>query len=132
MEERVQYPCPDEPVMKTARCQLQSFITRDGSEIIELFHPGSNGNAMQSLAEARVACGCATRLHRHHQSEELYHILSGTGRMTLGREVLNVRRGDTVCILPGVAHCLENTGKDELVFLCCCAPPYTHQDTELL
>ena len=40
--------------------------------------------------------------------------------------------GDTVHIAPGTPHCIEGLGKEPLVILCCCAPPYAHEDTELL
>ena len=118
--------------MKTTRYQISPFVTRDGSEIRELLHPVMHGNRQQSLAEARVLPGCATRLHKHHQTEELYHILSGSGLMSLGNSTFSVCAGDTVCILPGISHCIKNTGKQDLVFLCCCSPAYTHEDTELL
>jgi mannose-6-phosphate isomerase-like protein (cupin superfamily) len=118
--------------MKTARERIKPFITKDGSEIRELLHPAVHGNRKQSLAEARVLPGCVTRRHKHYQAEELYHILSGSGLMHLGSATFSVRSGDTVCILPGTSHCIENTEKHDLVFLCCCAPAYAHQDTELL
>jgi mannose-6-phosphate isomerase-like protein (cupin superfamily) len=35
-------------------------------------------------------------------------------------------------IAPGVPHKLWNAGPDPLVLLCCCAPPYSHDDTVLL
>jgi mannose-6-phosphate isomerase-like protein (cupin superfamily) len=45
---------------------------------------------------------------------------------------LRVQVGDTVCIPPGTPHCVENTGTEPLRILCACAPPYAHDDTELL
>lgn len=112
--------------------QINSFITRDGSTIRELMHPRQQGNRNQSLAEARIGTGQETRLHRHHHSEELYHITLGRGLMTLGDDTIEVEAGDTIQITPGMAHKIRNTGKDELVILCCCAPAYDHDDTELL
>ena len=108
------------------------YRTRDGSEIRELMHPGVHGNAAQSLAEATVQAGARTLLHRHHRAEELYHITAGEGRMTLGSDAFLVRVGDTICIPPGVPHCIEALGDEPLHFLCCCAPAYAHEDTELL
>lgn len=52
--------------------------------------------------------------------------------MTLGKETFAVRAGDTVCIAPGTAHCIENTGAGPLRILCACAPAYADADTELL
>lgn len=118
--------------MRTRYRDIAPYPTKDGSEIRELMHPDLHGNVRQSLAEARVAPGAKTALHRHHHSEELYHVTAGHGRMTLGEQVFDVGPGDTVCIPPGTPHCIENTGTASLAILCCCAPPYAHQDTELL
>ena len=66
------------------------------------------------------------------RSEEIYHFTAGEGWMTLGDERFEVRAGDTVCISPGLAHRLENTGDADMVLLCSCSPAYSHEDTELL
>jgi mannose-6-phosphate isomerase-like protein (cupin superfamily) len=118
--------------MKTRYEDIKAFITKDGSLIRELMHPAVHGNWAQSLAEATVPAGTRTALHRHQQSEELYHITAGVGVMSLNGEQFEVARGDTVCILPGLPHCIENTGEEALKILCCCAPAYSDQDTELL
>jgi mannose-6-phosphate isomerase-like protein (cupin superfamily) len=116
----------------TRYAEIAAFETKDGSEIRELMHPETHGNAMQSLAEARVPPGQVTHLHRHHASEELYHVTQGRGLMTLGERRFDVGPGDTVAIRPGTPHCVQNTGTEVLVILCCCSPPYAHDDTELL
>lgn len=116
----------------TRLAEIEPYPTKDGSVVRELMHPAVHGNAAQSLAEARVAVGTRTQLHRHRLTEELYHITQGEGRMTLGAERFDVRAGDTVCIAPGSAHRIENTGEEELRLLCCCSPAYRHEDTELL
>ena len=95
-------------------------------------HPARHGNRAQSLAEATVAPGAKTALHRHRATEEIYHITRGRGRMTLGTETLDVAPGDTVCIPPGTPHCIENTGRKALVILCACTPAYSDADTDLL
>jgi mannose-6-phosphate isomerase-like protein (cupin superfamily) len=95
-------------------------------------HPEVHGNRNQSLAEATVPPGGTTLLHRHRRSEEIYHVTAGSGVMVLGKERFAVRPGDTICIAPGTVHCLENPGIEDLVVLCCCAPAYSHGDTELV
>lgn len=109
-----------------------AFETKDGSEIRELMHPSAHGNRQQSLAEARIEPGSTTTLHRHLESEEIYHVCSGKGLMTLGDRRFAVAHGDSIAIARGTAHCIHNTGTDALVILCCCSPPYSDQDTELL
>lgn len=118
--------------IKTKYENIEPFITKDGSVIRELMHPAVHASVNQSLAEATVPVGAKTILHRHYDSEELYHIMAGQGCMTLGDEIFEVRIGDTVCIPPGTRHCIENTGNGDLKILCCCAPAYAHEDTELL
>lgn len=118
--------------MKHPYADALPYITKDGSEIRELMHPAVHGNRAQSLAEATVPPGGRTALHRHHITEELYHITAGEGMMTLGEARFAVRVGDTVCIPPGTPHCIEATGDGPLKLLCCCAPAYSHDDTELL
>ncbi|MGD8483489.1 MAG: cupin domain-containing protein [Thioalkalispiraceae bacterium] len=111
---------------------IKNYITKDGSIIRELMHPAQHGNKNQSLAEAVVPAGIKTLLHRHARSEELYHVTQGKGMITLNDEQFEVTVGDTVCISPGDAHCIENTGEQDLKILCCCSPAYQHDDTELL
>jgi len=118
--------------LSTRYQDIPAYETRDGSQIRELMHPSLHQVMNQSLAEARVFPGQKTLLHRHDRSEELYHITSGGGVMTLGEERFLVQAGDTVCIPPGTPHCIENDGQTELTILCCCSPAYRHDDTELL
>ncbi len=118
--------------MKTEYQSIAAYITKDGSLIRELMHPAMHKNVKQSLAQAIIPIGARTQLHRHIHSEELYHITSGQGRMMLDDEIFDVSAGDTLCINPGSSHCIENIGDQDLVILCCCAPAYSHEDTELL
>lgn len=118
--------------MKTGYADITPYVTKDGSEIRELMHPTVHGNHNQSLAEAIVAPGVTTRLHRHHESEEIYHITAGKGIITLGAKDLLVQPGDSIYIAPGTPHRIRNTGRSPLHILCSCSPPYSDDDTELL
>lgn len=118
--------------MKSRHAEIAAYVTKDGSEIRELMHPAIHGNRRQSLAEATVQPGLRTRLHRHAVTEELYHVTAGSGIMTLDNACFEVGAGDTVLIAPGTPHRIEATGGEPLRILCCCSPPYSHEDTELL
>jgi mannose-6-phosphate isomerase-like protein (cupin superfamily) len=118
--------------MKTSYREVKAYVTKDGSEIRELMHPALHGNRAQSLAEATVAPGAETHLHRHRTTEELYHVTQGVGLMTLGEDVFEVRAGDTIAIPPATRHRIRNVGAEPLRILCCCAPAYAHHDTELV
>jgi mannose-6-phosphate isomerase-like protein (cupin superfamily) len=112
--------------------KIQPYPTKDGSLIRELIHPSVHGNSKQSLAEATVPPGASTALHRHVESEEIYHVTHGSAVMSLGDERFRIWVGDTICIPPGTPHRLENTGDIPFRVLCCCTPPYAHDDTELI
>jgi mannose-6-phosphate isomerase-like protein (cupin superfamily) len=118
--------------MRSSYRDITPYITKDGSEIRELMHPAAHGNRKQSFAEAIVAPGRTTHLHRHVKTEEIYHITAGTGSMRLAEEVFAVGPGDTICIPPGTPHSIQNTGDVPLKILCACSPAYAHEDTELL
>jgi mannose-6-phosphate isomerase-like protein (cupin superfamily) len=111
--------------------QAQAFVTLDGSTIRELAGAVSLPSAQQSLAEATVPVGGATVEHYHRVSEELYFFTSGAGRLSVGDERSDVRAGQCVVIPPGTRHQLVNTGDEPLRLLCCCAPPYSNDDTVL-
>ena len=110
----------------------EPFITLDGSEIRELAGIPAGNSANQSLAQATVPPGASTEAHYHRASEEIYLFTAGAGRMKLGDEEAAVRAGDCVVIAPGTPHQLVNDGDAPLVLLCCCAPPYSHEDTVIL
>lgn len=105
------------------RAGLEPFTTRDGSEIREYLHTQA-----QSLAEATLGPGQATRRHYHAASEEIYLLLEGSGTMELDGEEREVGAGDAMLIPPGARHTIT-AGAAGARFLCCCAPPYRHEDT---
>jgi len=49
----------------------------------------------------------------------------------LGKATAPVEAAEAVVIPPGTRHKLWNTGTEPLVLLCCCAPPYSDEDTVL-
>lgn len=111
---------------------VPAFTTKDSSEIRELLAHRNSEIQLQSLAEARVPVGAKTIAHYHIQTEEIYFITQGTGRMTIDQEVCEVKVGDAIAIPPGKIHQIENTGEQTLHLLCCCSPAYEHDDTVLV
>ena len=109
--------------------RTQPFITKDGSEIRELAGTPTGNSVNQSLAEATVPPGGETEAHYHELAEEIYLFTAGSGLMKLGDEEAEVSAGDTIVIAPGTPHKLWNTGSEPLKLLCCCSPPYSHEDT---
>jgi len=102
---------------------LEPFTTKDGSTIREYVH-----SPAQSLAEATLGSGQSTRRHYHALSEEIYLLVSGGGTMELDGETREVAEGDAILIPPGAWHELL-AGPDGVRLICCCVPPYSHDDT---
>jgi mannose-6-phosphate isomerase-like protein (cupin superfamily) len=103
------------------------FTTRDGSEIRSLLDLACAPVKNQSLAEARLPAGAATERHYHRDSEEFYYLLEGHATMEIDGETRNVVPGDAILIPPGAWHQIHTDAG--VRFLCCCAPPYRHEDT---
>jgi mannose-6-phosphate isomerase-like protein (cupin superfamily) len=111
-----------------SRADAEPFTTADGSTIRVLLDADAGGARNQSLAEALLAPGQATQRHYHAETEELYVLLDGSAEMEVDGERRDVEPGDAVLIPPGAWHEIR-AGAQEVRFLCCCAPPYRHEDT---
>lgn len=106
------------------------FTTADGSTIRSLLDHTNAPVENQSLAEASLPPGGATQRHYHRISEEFYYILEGRGSMEINGEARDVGPGDAILIPAGAWHQIRSQKEgDSLRFLCCCAPPYAHDDT---
>jgi len=104
--------------------RVEACTTKDGSTIREL-----HATQVQSLAEATLEPDQATVRHHHRVSEEIYVVVKGSGELEVDGETQMIRPGDAVLIPPGAWHTLVNNGSSDLRILCCCAPPYSHEDT---
>lgn len=105
------------------------FTTADGSTIRSILDRANAPVENQSLAEATVPAAGSTQRHYHRRSEEFYFILEGIGAMEIDGESRKVAPGDGVLIPPGAWHQITADPASPLRFLCCCAPPYSHDDS---
>jgi mannose-6-phosphate isomerase-like protein (cupin superfamily) len=112
-----------------SRAQASPFTTKDGSTIRVLLDAEAGGAANQSLAEASLEPGQVTERHYHARTEEIYVLLEGEGEMEVEGDRSHVGPGDAILIPAGAWHQIRATGSGRLRFLCCCAPPYSHDDT---
>jgi len=108
------------------------FTAGDRSLLRELFHPDKAGLEIgYSLARAVVKPGEKTLPHRLAGSE-VYYILDGSGRMHVGPEQADVAAGQAVYIPPGAVQFIENTGPNDLSFLCIVDPAWRAEDEDVL
>jgi mannose-6-phosphate isomerase-like protein (cupin superfamily) len=108
------------------------FLAGDGSLLRELLHPDKAPLEIRySLAHATVFPDQATTPHRLTHAE-VYYVIEGFGAMFVNDECEPVEPGSAVYIPPGAVQSIENTGHDELVFLCIVDPAWQPQDEEVL
>lgn len=105
------------------------FTTKDGSTIRSLLDLSNAPVKNQSLAEATVPPGGATERHYHRVSEEFYFILEGSAEMEIDGVTQVVHPGDAILIPAGAWHQISASPEAPVRLLCCCAPPYAHEDT---
>jgi mannose-6-phosphate isomerase-like protein (cupin superfamily) len=103
------------------------FTTKDGSTIRSLLDLSNAPVRNQSLAEATLPQGSQTERHYHKLSEEFYYLVEGSGMMEIDGVESIVEPGDAILIPAGAWHQIRAI--QPMKFLCCCAPPYAHEDT---
>ncbi|MCF2138186.1 MAG: cupin domain-containing protein [Candidatus Thorarchaeota archaeon] len=119
-------------VKRLADCK--EIVAGDETRLREILNP-LHGDDLQidySLAHAIVGPGQSTRPHLLKTSSEVYYILQGEGIMTINGERKRVKSGDTVYIPPAAKQFINNTGKENLVFVCMVSPPWHSEDEVIL
>ena len=111
----------------------EPIIAGDGTRLRELLHPARDYHfaGRYSVAHAIVEPGQRSQRHRLN-TDEVYYILSGKGRVHIDKESAEVGPGDALDIPPNSGQYVENTGDEELVFLCIVDPAWRDEDEEIL
>ena len=84
--------------------------------------PNAQKNHMEPIL-LEMAPGGETPEDDPHEGEEFGYVLSGTLRLTLGKKVVRVRKGESFCFKPDAPHKLSNAGKILCRVLWVSAPP---------
>ena len=86
-----------------------------GTTIAYPFFEGTKGLEM-AFRKRILKPGSAIGYHLQ-KSDEIYHILSGTGEMQMNGESFPVTTGDAILTRPGSSHGLKPAGNEELVVM---------------
>ena len=101
------------------------FYTPEKCYITELCNRPDDPDV--SIARARVEPGITTRWHRLTGTVERYYIVSGRGRVEVGKlPPQEVAAGDIVLIPPMCRQRISNIGSEDLVFLAICTPGFSN------
>lgn len=75
-----------------------------------LVEPKNTGTAAVAMGVEDFAVGGCTPDHTHPHSDEIFFVISGTGRAVVSGQSREVGPGDAIWIPRGVRHQLLNTG----------------------
>lgn len=112
--------------------EAPQFVAGDHTRLRELMHPTHDQVAIgYSLAHASVASGKASLPHRLVGSES-YYILQGKGLMHIEDSTFEVQKDSVFLVPPNALQHIENTGTEDLVFLCIVEPFWQEAEEEVL
>jgi len=104
----------------------------EGTKIRQIFHPHNTLNGIRySISHSELKPGKKSKLHKLKTSE-VYYILQGEGNLQIDDIIFKVLKDQTIYIPPHSKQFIENTGKDELKFLCIVDPAWKHEDETIL
>ena len=93
-----------------------------------LLDAGDLGSRNLAVTWVDVAPGADQKSHSHEDSEQVYVVVSGSGRMTVAGDEERVGPGDLVFIPPATDHSIVNDGDEPLVYVSAMAPPVSMEE----
>jgi mannose-6-phosphate isomerase-like protein (cupin superfamily) len=94
---------------------------RDGLVSNVLLQAGDVPDTALTVTWVDMAVGSEQRSHAH-DSEQIYVLVSGRGRMVVGAETADVASGELVQIPPGAPHAITNIGRGRLRYISASTP----------
>ena len=82
-----------------------------------------------SITLVEMELGGIQHIHAH-EPEQVYHIIEGSGLMTVDGEQISVEVGDTIFFPSFAEHGLKNTGDTMLKYLSAASPSFTREQCE--
>jgi len=113
--------------------KCEEFLGGDNTILRELFNPLKDEmlELRYSFAHATVKPGKTTYEHKLKTSE-VYYILQGVGKMYINDDSEPVEKGQAIYIPPNAIQKIENTGYEDLLFICIVDPAWKKEDEEIL
>jgi mannose-6-phosphate isomerase-like protein (cupin superfamily) len=93
-----------------------------------LLDAGDLGARNLAVTWVEVLPGGEQRAHSHEESEQVYVIVRGRGRVQVAGDVEEVGEGDLVFIPPATDHGITNDGTETLVYVSAASPPVSMGD----
>ena len=112
--------------------EIKSVQGEEGSKIKQYFHPHNTLNGISySIAQFTLESGKKSKRHKM-SSSEVYYILEGSGDIMINEDRHHIQKDDSVYVPPNSRQFIENTGSDNLRFLCIVEPAWKAADEIVL
>jgi len=112
--------------------EIKSIQGDEGTKIKQYFHPHNTLNGINySLAQFTLESGKKSKLHKMNSSE-IYYILEGSGILHVNDESHQLEKDDSAYVPPNAKQFIENSGTEDLRFLCIVEPAWKTEDETLL
>jgi mannose-6-phosphate isomerase-like protein (cupin superfamily) len=93
-----------------------------------LLDAGDLGSRNLTVTWVDVPPGSEQRAHSQPDSEQVYVIVRGTGRMSVAGDTEQVSEGDLIFIPPAAEHAIVNDGSETLVYVSAASPPVSMEE----
>ena len=119
--------------MSQIRSSEVEFIeAQEGSRIKQYFHPKNTSNGIRfSIVQCILESGKKSKKHKL-RSSEVYYILEGHGKLKMQDKTFNLEKDDSVFVPSNSEQFIENTGANDLKFLCIVDPAWQAKDETML
>ncbi len=105
--------------------EAKEFVAGDATHLREIFHPHNDPIKLgYSIAHAYIKPSKSSLPHQLSGSE-VYHFIAGKGVIHIDEKSQAIQQGDTIYVPPGSLQFVENTGKENLIFICIVEPAWT-------
>jgi mannose-6-phosphate isomerase-like protein (cupin superfamily) len=119
-------------VFRVTLADRPEFLAGDHTRLREILHPVKHHLKLgYSLAHGRLGPGCRSKRHVLRASE-VYYFIAGRGRFVIDGETVPVEAGTTLYVPPGGEQSFENTGEEEIEFLCVVDPAWSAEIERVL
>ena len=119
-------------MFKVRPSERPEFLAGDHTRLREVLHPAKHPLKLgYSLAHGSLGPGQRSKWHVL-ESSEVYYFIAGQGRFMIDDEVTAVEAGTTVYVPPGGRQSLENTGMQDIKFLCLVDPAWKAEQERIL
>ncbi len=112
--------------------EIESIQGTEGSTIKQYFHPHNTLNGINySIAQFTLEPGKKSKLHKL-KSSEIYYILEGMANLRIDGNSNYLQKDDSAYVPPNSDQFIENTGSENLRFLCIVEPAWKSEDETIL